>query len=501
MRNIKYIIIAILLPFVFGCEDFLEEDASGSLIFSPEFFGSDVEAEIVLYGLYDKYSDGDACYGKNLILVNEVGVDVLTTPVGRIGGTQNAALQNYTISSSSTGNTSAIFTLMYDIIKTANTLLANIDGNENISEELVGEALFLRALAYYHLTHGWGDVFYYRDALALDEVAKLRQTSADIIVDDMIADLIRAGEVMSKESYIGTERDGRANSWAAKTLLMKLYLYKSNWAAAISVGEDIVNNSPHGLAVNYQDLWDGDFGDDSANEVMFKLCYSNEGSQRNFFTDNFVPRIKDEGGATGDLSALLDDNNWAFNGFGLVGPTINLTNSFTDDDTRKYIMSTGEFLGVELNSYYMSKFWGVLDLDDNPRTNRHTDRLIFRMADVHLMLAEAYNEDNQPSKASAQIDLIWKRAYEPDRATYSESDKAAIKQMISDERKKELGGEGHRKYDLVRWGTFVEAVRAEDYGRGYVGPENVQEYHALWPFQDTEFDLLEEGQLVQNPGY
>lgn len=500
MKRLKYFIIITLL-FAFGCESFLEEDATGSLIFSPEFFGSDVEAEIVLFGLYDKYADGDACYGRDLILVYEVGVDVLTTPVKRQGGTQNPALQDYTISASNTGRTSGIFTRMYDIIKTANTLLASIDGNENISEELVGEALFLRALAYYHLTHGWGDVFYYRDPLPLDEVAKLSQTSADVIVDDMIEDLVRAGNIMNTDSYNGTERDGRANAWAAKTLLMKLYLYKNNWPAAIAVGEDIINNSPHGLAATYQELWDGDFGNDAANETMFKLTYNNEGSQRNFFSDNFVPRIKDEGGASSDLAKALDEDNLSFNGFGLAGPTINLTNSFSDDDTRKELMTTGEFLGYPLNSFYMGKFWGVLDLDDNPRTKRETDRLIFRLADVHLMLAEAYNENNEPAKASEQIDVIWKRAYEPDRPDYSETDKAAIKQMISDERKKELGGEGHRKYDLVRWGTFVEAVQAEDYGRGYKGPENVQAYHALWPFADTQFDLLEEGQLIQNPGY
>ena len=73
--------------------------------------------------------------------------------------------------------------------------------------------------------------------------------------------------------------------------------------------------------------------------------------------------------------------------------------------------------------------------------------------------------------------------------------------MISDERKKELGGEGHRKFDLVRWGTFVQAVQAEDYGRGLSGPANVQPHHALFPFPDNLFDLLEDGQLTQNQGY
>ena len=510
MKKLKYFIIATLL-FAFGCEDFLEEDATGALIFNEEFFGSDVEAEIVLNGLYDQFGDGDQGYGRDMIFIYEMGVDVLTTPVNRQGGTQNAALQNYTITPSSNGRTGGVFNRCYSIILTVNTLLANIDGNPNISEALIGEALFLRAVAYYHLTHAWGDVFYYRDALPLDQVAQLGQTDRNVIVDDMIEDLIRAGNVMPTESYFGTANEGRANAWAAKTLLMKLHLYRGNWTDAITVGEDIINNSPHGLAATYEEIWNslGEVGGNANNEVIWQTNYTNEGDQRNFFTDNFVPRIRDEGGGSTDLATALDDANLSFNGFGLAGPTINLTNSFELDDTRAPLMSTGsitlDFGGVPtefpFNSFYMGKHWGVLDLDDNPRTRRNVDRAIFRIADVHLMLAEAYNENNQPTQASAQIDLIWKRAYEPDRPAYSESDKVAIQQMISDERKKELGGEGHRKFDLVRWGTFVQAVQAEDYGRGLQGPVNVQDFHQLFPFPENLFELLGPGQLEQNPGY
>ena len=393
MKNLKYFVLATLF-FAFGCDNFLEEDATGSLIFNETFFGSDVEAEIVLFGLYDEFGADDQSYGRDMIFIYEMGVDVLTTPVLRQGGTQNPDLQNYSLSASSNGRTGGVFNRCYSIIKTVNTLLANIDGNPNISEALVGEALFLRALAYYHLTHGWGDVFYYRDALPLDEVAGLSQTDRNVIVDDLIQDLVRAGNVMPTEVYFETANEGRANAWTAKTLLMKLHLYRGNWAEAIAVGEDIINNSPHGLAATYEEIWTslGEGGGNANNEVIWQITYTNEGSQRNFFTDNFVPRIRDEGGGSSALAVALADANLEYNGFGLAGPTINLTNSLTADDTRATLMSTGSVtLDVDgvatdfpLNSFYMSKHWGILDKDDNPRTRRNIDRAIFRIADVHL---------------------------------------------------------------------------------------------------------------------
>jgi hypothetical protein len=92
------------------------------------------------------------------------------------------------------------------------------------------------------------------------------------------------------------------------------------------------------------------------------------------------------------------------------------------------------------------------------------------------------------------------------------SSKAVFRQTIMDERSRELGGEGHRKLDLVRWGTFLPVMQnlatiipvqapsanaASTYG--YTGRTSAAQPYKNATARDTIFPIPI-GELTLNPG-
>jgi hypothetical protein len=152
---------------------------------------------------------------------------------------------------------------------------------------------------------------------------------------------------------------------------------------------------------------------------------------------------------------------------------------------------------------------------------------VIRLADVMLMLAEAYVELNGAEnleKARALVNQIRQRAANPagyvmeggeaaanyNIGLYNDpwSDQDIARDAVRFERKLELSGEGHRFYDLVRWGIAAETLNAYlDYERGkvsaspFVGATFEEGKAELMPIPQREIDLIGNDILKQNPGY
>nr|WP_245949501.1 RagB/SusD family nutrient uptake outer membrane protein [Echinicola strongylocentroti] len=104
------------------------------------------------------------------------------------------------------------------------------------------------------------------------------------------------------------------------------------------------------------------------------------------------------------------------------------------------------------------------------------------------MAAEAENELNGPTALAYQwINQVRERAYEPDMPL-SGLTKEDFRQAIYDERRWELGGEGHRRMDLIRWGMLEEVVKNTAY-RVWDPAANIQPHHVLLPIPTEEFVL------------
>lgn len=499
--TLKYKIICLILALVFvGCDKFLEEDPK-SLIAPSNFYNSDEEAEAAVNGVYGQWRT-QGTYSRTLMIWNTFGTDEMVPT--RVFG--NAVpLLNYTLSATERGFTDEIWNSMWRIITNANGVIANVDGNLNIGEAkqrtVIAEAKFLRALAYYHLTHGFGAAQFYTEDLTTDEIEQLGQTPAHEIVAYIAQDLQETADDLPNEAIAG-----KATKWVAKTLHVKLLLYLNRWEEAEQVAEEIVTSSPHQLDPDFGHIWET--RDEANSEVIWKLAYLSNISSHDY-GDWYNPRIGDEPANSSqkqELLAALAANNEGFTGFGLSAPSPTLVSGFDDDDTRKNSTIINEYEGIPLKFTYCGKFQG-LNQTTSPRSNHGEDIIIFRLADVILMLAEAENEQNKVNEAAAHVDLIRNRAYEPNRPSLvgAVTSQNEIRDIIFNERRNELAGEGHRRYDLVRWGKLIETVNSVDYGPNYAPQGNIQPYHTLFPINPTVIELANSRAgkevLKQNPGY
>ena len=103
------------------------------------------------------------------------------------------------------------------------------------------------------------------------------------------------------------------------------------------------------------------------------------------------------------------------------------------------------------------------DVTDNAIDNADANWPFLRLADVILIYAEALNELDHPSDALAQLNKVRMRA-NADRASMGGkralATKEARRSAIIEERAKELACEADRRWDLIRWGVYLDAMNA-----------------------------------------
>ncbi|MEM9887673.1 MAG: RagB/SusD family nutrient uptake outer membrane protein [Bacteroidota bacterium] len=139
---------------------------------------------------------------------------------------------------------------------------------------------------------------------------------------------------------------------------------------------------------------------------------------------------------------------------------------------------------------------------DPTRPNRqHTqgqrDLTLMRLADAHLIRAEARLQLGDMEGAAQDINLIRRRGAQPGQEMAMEITAADVTlDFILDERGRELVGEGHRWADLTRTGKLVERVRLYN----PQGAPNIQDFHTLRPIPQQQIDRTLGG-YPQNPGY
>lgn len=123
---------------------------------------------------------------------------------------------------------------------------------------------------------------------------------------------------------------------------------------------------------------------------------------------------------------------------------------------------------------------------------------VFRAAEMQLILAEALAKTNQlPLAADALNELRSERIQGYTDATFSSVDEIMDEILI--ERRRELGFEGHRWFDLKRNG--LDLVRdSRDCTSGAI-PCTVESDDFRWLFPIPQAEIFANENIVQNPGY
>jgi hypothetical protein len=145
----------------------------------------------------------------------------------------------------------------------------------------------------------------------------------------------------------------------------------------------------------------------------------------------------------------------------------------------------------------LRKFAGVTN-SILPRQDFHMP--IIRYADLLLMYAEANNEYNNgaTSDAYTSLNAVVKRS-NPTATTIVGLDQQAFRSYVLEERRRELALENNRRWDMIRWGIYLQAMNALDIDENNVLKRR-QKRHLLYPIPIGEISankLINEN----NPGW
>jgi starch-binding outer membrane protein, SusD/RagB family len=172
-------------------------------------------------------------------------------------------------------------------------------------------------------------------------------------------------------------------------------------------------------------------------------------------------------------------------------------------------------------SYYKSDRGSLQDNSSWTPGYTALNYTVIRLADVLLMAAECEIEVGSLATALSYVNQVRNRAANTagfvqqggkDAAKYvikpytTFADKTAATNAVRFERKLELAMEGHRFYDLVRWGVDVTEVnKFLAYEKRFLantyGAANYEAKHAVLPIPQGQIDLVGPDILKQNPGY
>ncbi len=375
--------------------------------------------------------------------------------------------------------------------------------DEALRDRYVGEVRFLRAYYYFRLVRMYGGVPLVDFIIDSSEGWKQPRATAEQIYTFIINELEEAERVLVEKSKMTAEELGRATKGAAQAMLMKVHLYCGNYDEAKTWGEKIISSGEYSLNTNYMDNFylSGENGPESVFEIQYAEDPTSDYGEGNGFTRGTFTVI-----LTRSRSTVLCGGNagWGFN-----KPTQDLYDEFEDGDPRRdYTIINPTDAQIEtpaqeiyLGSRYMSRKYAMQDVDGSYIALSHAtrapiNRKEIRYSDVLLMYAEACIEsDVDFNQAKDAINQVRARV---GLAPIAEATREALRH----ERRVELAMEGHRWFDLCRWGVVGDVMNA--YKAKYINAEGaemadfVKGKHELMPIPSEEVRL---GELTQNNGY
>lgn len=462
IRTLLFIILSAILT-LWSCEDFTSL-APYSERNVDNFYLTDNDFVVALNGAYASMAAKNM-FGRNYMLLHEMRTDNTTNDAGATGLSES--LERITLFTEITTASELYSTWSggYKTIAMTNTILDRLGpksfNTPGLKDRIKGEALFIRALTYYNLALTFGNIAYQFEQVTSPDL-DIKQVAADVIYDKIAEDLEEA-EMLLPNSYPASDV-GRATSGAAGCLLGLVHLTNGNKTEAESALRRVMNKG-YGLVPNYSDIWG--VSNENNLESIFEIQYKSGGKGTGgSYTEYYSTPLRLTGG--------IGDGNVP------QGVTDDVLSIFDDDDERY----DGTFGLTEDLNPYLKKYDGtqvlVFDSDNN--------FIVFRYADVLLMLAEAIGEGTE---AYGLIDQVRNRA----GLTVSSADlPGTFEEILLNERRKEFVGENKRWPDLLRFGKAKEIMAAFHSSLGYTEDD----IKLLYPLPQQEIDTSA-GQLVQNP--
>lgn len=435
---------------------------------------------------------------------------------------------------------------LYEGVKRVNEamrlLAASEDFDENLRIQREAELRFLRGHYYFELKKIYNHIPYIDETAA--EVKDYAKSNTEFTSEELWnkieADFEAAGKVLPETQ---TEV-GRPTNIAAQAYLAKTYLFQGEWQLAYDATTAVMNSN-YGLMDDFQELFLPE--NDNNKEVIFAVQQSiNDGQPSNY------------NGSIGDR--LLAPGGPFYAQYGFHRPSQNLVNAFkvtaeglpansnenlTDTDPvdpriditigrpdipykdldilyqadwARDLATYGAFGPkkriVSANSPYHLEVWPYVSA---------LNYYIIRFGEVILWRAEAAVELGKLEEARQLINQIRERAknsayvktldgsndaanYEIELYKTPWTDKSVARDAVRTESRLELALEGHRFFNLVRWGIADKVIS------DYLEVEKTRKTHLsnasftsdkneYMPIPQAYIDGIEKGLVTQNKGY
>ncbi|GIQ59404.1 membrane protein [Flavobacterium collinsii] len=495
----KYLYIAAAMAVLGSCsEDFVTIDPQGKFDTST-YFSNEQQCYAALMGVYDPIRKNTGGF-ENLVAMLNAGSDDFYAGGG--SATDGNGIQNFsTHSLTSISIPGSYWNDHYQGVSRANILLDKLPGatmSETVRVRFAAEAKTLRALYYFNLVRLFKNIPLVLVPLNTQTIYDPEQVAPTVIYAQIEKDLLEAIAALPNTVVAETEA-GRLNKGAAQAILGKVYLFEGKNPQAAAVLAQVngtpgqVNQYGNKLLPEFSDLWvtTNKFNAESLLEVSHTSAGNSDwtfwGTGRDEGnTLNIMVGPRGYSRPTGSTAPDLP-SGWAFN-----VATQKLYDVMKDDPRfgatildLKALKSAGKanyIPAYQDTGYFLNKYLprqsDVRTGGGNAELNYKQNSYIIRLADTYLMEAEALGSG---ARAQALLDEVRKRAHLPSVPVTL----AAIK----NERRMELAGEGHRFFDLVRWGDAASALADRGFNAGT---------DEIFPIPYTE---LNGTKLKQNPNY
>lgn len=327
--------------------------------------------------------------------------------------------------------------VLYEGIGRANTLLANLNNNDDIAQatrdQIEGEALFLRSYYYFLLVQNFGDIPLMLDQVTDPNNTKKAQSPAKVVYEQIIADMIKAESLVAPIKNIGNA--GRVSKSAVRGILARVCLYMagkpvgdvSKYAEASYWAKMVIDDAEagHELNPNYAD-------------VFTKLARDEYDIKESIWEVEFWGNTTGAYREIGTLGAWLgipsSNTTIIGNAYGFISANGTLWKKYPDittlvsnDIRREWNIASFSYSAAGVKTAitattpasvfwtrYPGKYRRELEVV-MPRANQQTpiNYPLLRFSDVLLMYAEAENEMNSvpPQLAVDYVNKVRQRGY------------------------------------------------------------------------------------------
>lgn len=438
----------------------------------------------ILAGIY-AYLYNENTWGAFISIRMEAATDVAVSRSQSAGSVENNSHTTTTLNST--------WSILYQAVNAANEFIyyshKYVPDSELRTRELA-EARFLRAYYYFTLVRMFGDVPFRTEPMLTLNNTDIARTSAVEIYDFIVKEL---DQVQRQLGEPGAVEYGRIVTTAAQTMLSDVYLNLDgylmknrlpadstsalmNQRAAFWAREVLANPAHDITKTDYITLFKNQVQQvANPNEQIWEL-------QTKYLRDvsgyNSDSRIGKYNGISGNnVTTQYAADGWIYQSaslrplYGKISETDITTDKRAIWNCTLYKMTNNtkynapDTVAITTNVANMFQFypgkWRTIyanTLSESASKSYSGARLsMYRIAEVHLMLAEALNATGDQQGAVEQINIVRRRAKATEITTVPSPQE--VFDLVVDERARELCFEGKRRFDLVRWGLYETKIR------------------------------------------